>query len=163
MKKLLIIGSLLIVGFISHAQKIGYFNSAEVLKDNSDIKKADTALNTYLETLKAGYTYLQDEYTEKTDKLKDSAKLTDLKRKLLQEDVAMLAQRLTSYQNDATQRLTQKRNELLAPTSKKLNNVVEAIAKENKYDAIFDVSSTSIFYINKANDLTALIKKKFKE
>jgi outer membrane protein len=163
MKKLLVIVSLLTIGsYATQAQKIGYFNSAEVLKDNKEIKKVDTSLNTYLETLKVGFTYLQDEYNEKSLKLKDSLKLPDVKKKLLTEDVASLGQKLNSYQNDATQKLTQKMNELLAPTAKKLNDIVESLAKENKYDLIIDIANTPVFYINKTNDLTKVIIERLK-
>lgn len=162
MRKLSIVFSLSCFSFLANAQKIGYFNSAEVLKDHPSIKKADSNVNAYIEVLKTGYSYLQDEYKEKSEKLKDSSSLNEVKKTMLKQDIVALEGKLNNYQNDATQKLTSRRNELYLPINKKLTNIVEVMAKENKYDAIFDISTTSIFYVNKFNDLTNDIKKKFK-
>lgn len=162
MKKIALIISALTLAYCVQAQKIGYFNSTDVLKDNPSVKKIDSSVNTYLETLKVGYTYLQDEYNDKINKLKDTAIMIDAKKSLLIEDVTSLKQKLNSYQNDATQKLTQKRNELYGPITKKVTEIVNELAKDGKYDFIFDVNSTAIFYVNKSNDLTEIIKKKLK-
>lgn len=162
MCKLLISISLSCFSLFANAQKIGYFNSTEVLKDQSSIKKADSNVNAYLEVLKTGYSYIQDEYKEKSEKLKDTSSMNEVKKTMLKQDIEVLVQKLSNYQNDATQKLTSRRNELYMPINKKLTDIVETLAKENKYDAIFDIAATTIFYVNKSNDLTIEIKKRFK-
>lgn len=146
----------------SYAQKIAFFNANEIVKSNPGAKKIDSSINTFLESLKSEYSYLQDEYKEKIDKLKDTTSMNDVKKNLLKQDIQSLSQNLSNYEASATQRVSQKRNELMAPFSKKVNEVVETLAKEGKFDVIFDISSVPVFYFNKENDLTEKIKNKIK-
>jgi outer membrane protein len=160
-KAIVLLLGFLAIGYFTQAQKIGYFNSNEVLKNNAEVKKIDSQVNAYLEVLKAGYTVLQDEVTEKTAKLKDTT-LTPAKKSVLNDDITSLTQRINSYQSDATQKLTQRRNELFNPLSKKLYEIVSTLALEGKYNTIFDIASTTLYYSDKSGDLTDKIKAKLK-
>lgn len=163
MKKLIIALSLLTFSYVSQAQKVGIFNSTEVMKDLPEIQQLDTALNIYLKTLQAGFTYLKDEYEEKSAKLKDTSSMSDIKKNLLKEDVANLVQKLNSYQNDASNKLQEKRAELLEPFTKKLKGVVREIAKVKKLDIVIDEVSTPIYYGTGECYITDLVKAELKK
>ena len=160
----LFIGFIFVAGMVgcTRAQKVGYFNSTVLLTDLPSIKHIDSVLNTFGESLKGEYAYLQDEYKSKFEKLKDTASMTEVKKTLLKQDVEGLVNRINSFQNTATQQLTNKRNELLSPINKQVYAIVEEIAKENKYDVVLDVSSTPIYYGPKSSDITELIRKRMK-
>lgn len=160
MKK--VITSLFFIGITisGFSQKIGFFNSGEVLKDYAPIKKIDSTIKDYVKTLDKAYEYLKDEYNTKRKKLQDSAKLDKETISFLKEDLNSLGQRLNDFENEETQKITIKKNELSAPLIKTITDIVTEIAKEKKYDFIFDTSSTPIFYSTKENDISSLIIKR---
>ena len=163
MRKLFLFGFMFIAGMgCVQAQKVAYFNSTALLTDLPSIKHVDSALVSFADALKGEYAYLQDEYKTKSEKLKDTTSMSEVKKTLLKQDVEGLINKLNSFQNTATQQMTNKRNELLAPINKKVYAIVEEIAKENKYDVVLDITSTPIYYAPKSFDITELIKKKIK-
>jgi outer membrane protein len=163
MKNLIALIAVIIIAVsCGNKSKIGYYNSQEVLKENSVVKDADSTVAEYIKTLENGFVAAKQEYELKLSNYKsDSASLSPASRQVIVNDLIALEQRIAAYPQEANEKLQQKREEIYRPILDKLNKVVEKIAKQHGYDYIFEVSNLKFAYSNKENDLTEEVKKRF--
>ena len=145
------------------AQTIGHINSIELLNSLDEWKEAQKTLETFVsqkeKSLTAREKALNDEYTQLLE-LKESGGLTpkdeQTKGQALQEKVA-------TFERDkgaAQQEILQKEADLIKPIEERIMSAIEAVANENGFGYIFDISNGGIFPYSTANDITSLVKAK---
>ena len=146
------------------AQKMGYTNSAAILVEMPDVKRADSELQTLqtqlenegekkAEAFQAAYEkYIQDVQAGLLSAVEDQKR---------QQQLQQMQQELQAFEQQAYEKLAKRREELYAPILEKLQNAIDAVGKENGYAFIFDVSTLNfILFAEETDDVTPLIKGK---
>ena len=101
---------------------------------------------------------LQTKYVEYTAK-KDS--MSETARRLRDEDMNAMNERVQNYQSTASQQLQTKQGELLKPVFDKADKAIKEVGAEKGLIYVFDLSARSILYNSKESlDITPLVKTK---
>lgn len=76
------------------------------------------------------------------------------------KDIESRQARMETFKKEAEADLSKKREELLAPIRKKMQDAINSVAKKNKYDYVLDSSFGNIIYAkNPSDDILELVKK----
>jgi outer membrane protein len=140
--------------------KIGYISLNELIAGMPEAKKADSSLQEFQAALSDNFENMKKELDEENNMLnsKDTAKYTkaqlEIKRKTFGEQYL----KLQGYQQQASQQMQQKQQDLVAPIQKKALDAVQAVAKENGYTYVF--AKDALLTYPPADDLLPLVKKK---
>jgi outer membrane protein len=156
-----VVMGLVFVGNTTKAQtKIGTISLAELVPNMPEYKKADTAMNEFQTALNQQYQDLVNEYQQQQTMLssKDTSKYTAAQLEIKRKDLGDLLQKLQNFQTTAEQMRNQKNQELLAPITKKAQDAIQAVAKENGYTYI--ISKDQLLVSPPADDILPLVKKK---
>jgi outer membrane protein len=95
------------------------------------------------------------EYATKKDSLSETV------RKMKEEDLNAMNERIQTYQSSAQQQLQTKQGELLKPVFDKADKAVKEVGAEKGFIYVFDMSSRSILYNSKESvDILPLVKTK---
>jgi outer membrane protein len=101
---------------------------------------------------------LQSKFVEYSNK-KDS--LTETVRRMKEEDLNAMNERIQNYQQSATQQLQSKQGELLKPVFEKADKAIKEVGAEKGFLYVFDMSSRTILYNSKESvDIMPLVKTK---
>ena len=145
------------------AQKFGYINSQQLIQQIPQVKEA----NAELETLQKQFereaqdkiASLQVKYEalgRKQEQGEISPKQLEVESKALETERLNIAK----FQQERQQQLQEKSELLLKPIRDKINDAIQAVAKENGYSYIFDDSTGIILFADEATDVGALVKAK---
>ncbi|KAA3641036.1 MAG: OmpH family outer membrane protein, partial [Bacteroidetes bacterium] len=141
LKATLVVALLFSVAFSADAQKFGYVDSQAILADMPEVKQADAnleALQKQLQKKGQGMVEkLQQDYAAVQQKVVDgllSPQQQETEAKKLEERQMEIAK----FEQDMVNQIQNKRNELLEPIYKKVNDAISAVAKENGYQMIFE-------------------------
>lgn len=148
---------------IANAQNYGYVNSAQLLSELPEVKKADANLNTLQKQMQTKGQEMVQELQAKYQDLAKKEKQGELSPKQIQEKAAELQkeeQEIAKYEQEMMQNISQKREELLQPILNKINNIIQEVAKEEGYTMILDSSSGVILYAEDSDDITTKVKAK---
>jgi outer membrane protein len=141
------------------AQKYGHVNSTEVMRampgvDSLQIKMADFQKN--LEIL---YENMVSEYQTKKDKYdKEAGTMTSSVRKLREDELVTMQNRIQEFSMNVQDDIEEEQARLLAPFQEKIQNAINEVAKDNRYNYIFDTQI--LLYYDGGDDVTPLVKKK---
>lgn len=160
----LLVFSLILMGAqLVQAQKFGFVNSAALLTELPEVKAADSELNVLQNQLKKKgeemVTAFQQKYAELATKEKNgeySPKQLEIESQKLKDEEA----KITQFEQESTQAMSKKREELLQPILDKVNKAINDVAKESGYAYVFDASTNVLLYADPSADVTALVKKK---
>lgn len=95
------------------------------------------------------------EYATKKDSLSETV------RKMKEEDLNAMNERIQTYQSTAQQQLQTKQGELLKPVFDKADKAVKEVGAEKGFIYVFDMSARSILYNSKESvDILPLVKTK---
>lgn len=147
----------------SFAQNYGYVNSAELLSELPEVKKADASLNTLQKQMQSKGQEMVQELQAKYEKLAQQEKQGLMAPKQIQEEANKLRQEeqnIAQYEQEMMQKINSKREELLQPILDRVNNVINEIAKAKGYSMVLDSSSGVILYADDSADLTSDVKAK---
>lgn len=143
--------------------KIGHINSAELLNGMSEAKQAEKELESF--TIK-----LDKDYKNKLKTLESEYKAIQLQIKngeLTGKQVAEKEklfvgkqQEVQKFEAKAQQDIMKKRETLLSPILKRVENAINAVGKDKGYDYIVDTSLGAILFATDSEDITPLVKAK---
>ena len=163
--KWLLMAGLVFVSLLpAQAQKYGHLNSAVLLLELPETQAADQQLKTYQEELvkkgeemaKALQAKMEQFYKEYNE-----GKLAPIHAQQRQEELNAERQKIAQYEQEVVQKVTQRREELLAPILGKVQKAIEEVAKEHGYAMIFDSSIVNaILYLEESDDVAPLVKAK---
>ena len=156
----LLLSSILFVNSGLQAQgKIGYVSADEVFASMPEVRKADSSLAAFQQTLSETYQYKEDELNAAIEKfIKDSVNLTtgvkDARRKDLQD-------RITGLQSEKQRMnglLDQEKEKQLKPIRQKMLDAIKEVAKENGYAHVLYKEQAIVS--PEQDDITGKVKKK---
>jgi len=147
----------------AHGQKIGTLNSVTFLEELPDVKRA----NVDLDALKGRLTRELEEkiskFEEKFEKARsdsESGKLSPVQEDSLARELEEEKRKIASLEREIQGRLLKKREELLTPILAKIDKALKAVAKENDYHFIFDVSAGGLLFATEGADVAPLVRAK---
>jgi len=150
------------VSFAQKAYKFGHFNSQEVIQAMPERDSAQVKLQKHQKELENQLEVMQVEYNNKLqDYLKAKDGYTDLIKKTKEEELGQYQQRIQQFQENASQELRQKQEELMQPIAEKIKKAISELGKENGFIYIFDMASNAIQYFSAdSQDVTSMLKAK---
>ena len=144
------------------AQKYGHLNFANLRSEMPGIEAAEGQLEAYNQELvqegERMVTALRSRVEEVQGQMDDlpPVRLEELRAELARERDAIAA-----YEQQVPGKLEVKRQELLGPLIQEARDAIDAVAKENGYEMIFDTSLfNSVLYGKDSDDLMDLVKAK---
>jgi len=143
---------------IAQAQKVGYTNPELVLSALPETKKLQDDLEKYEKQLMDMLEGKQKELEMKYDEIVKGQKTMPqiiLEQKM--QDFQRLQSSLEEFQYKAEQDLARYQSELLNPVFKKISDTIGQIAKDEKFDFIFNTHLSQnpvLFYAEKKEDIT---------
>lgn len=162
MKKLFAITLLSFLSFVTFAQqKIGYINSEELIMSMPEAKKADADITAYAKTFQDQLATMQKELETKYKAYEAGVKtMTEAMKDVKEKEITDLQARIQSTQQNAEEKIANKRQELLKPITEKADKAIQDVAKEKGYSYILDASSGSIVYATPADNIIQDVKNK---
>lgn len=165
MKKLLLLFTIFLVSVsMGSAQKYGHLNFGTVLSAMPETKAADKTLEDYQKQLVAKGEKMAGDFQKKVTDYYEKVQSGELTPKA-QEDIANALQKeqmdIQAYEQEVSQKIQEKRNELLKPIIEKAQNAINAVAKDQGYIMIFDSSVfNAILFAGEAEDIMVFVAAK---
>ena len=163
LKKITLILVATILPLIAMAQtvKLGYINSQEVMMMMPEVNDVEKQLAEFNEK---NMKYLQDMEKEIQDKYvkyeQEKDNMTDAIRRVQEEELMGLQQRLQTTYQALQQEAQKKQAELIQPLQEKLRNAIESVSKKQGLTMVYDMMSGAILYKSEAAiDITPAVKK----
>ncbi|MCB0530847.1 MAG: OmpH family outer membrane protein [Saprospiraceae bacterium] len=143
--------------------KYGHMNLGNLLDELPETAKAEATLRVFADSLNQKDSVLTMAFQEAYLQLKkeyDEGGLTQVQVQERQLALEKQRQDIQKYEEEAQALLDTKRQELLAPILKRIDDAIKAVAKDNGLLMIFDVSSGSMLFAAETIDVTSLVKTK---
>ena len=142
-------------------QKFGYINSADLLKQMPETKKAEASLQVYVSGLEKQFGGLQTSYQKQITEFQAQEKtMVDAIKQTKIKAIQDLEQQMQQSQASGQQKVAAKREELFKPILDKAEKAVKDVGKENGYDYVFDASTGSFIYAKDSHNIMPLVKTK---
>ncbi|MDR2971538.1 MAG: OmpH family outer membrane protein [Bacteroidales bacterium] len=160
MKKItLVLIASLICLTTTFAQKYGHVNSSEIMKIMPGIDSIQIKLAEFQKDLGTLYDNMVSEWQTKKDKFdKEAGTMSASVRKLREDEISSIENRIQEFQYNVQQDIEDEQMRLISPFQEKIKNAINDVAKENKYNYIFDTST--LLYYDDSDDVTPLVKKR---
>lgn len=146
----------------AHAQaqnKIGYISSQEVIGIMPETRKADSSLTDYRNALFASAQEKQTAFYSAYEKFaKDSATMSEAVKSVKKTELNKLSTELGGEEERIQNLLQQKRDELIGPINKKAYEAIQAVAKENGFNWVFE--KEALLVAPPGEDMLPLVAKK---
>ena len=141
------------------AQKYGHINSSEVMKTMPGIDSIQIKLADFQKDLEIFHTNMVSEFQTKYDKFnKEAGTMSTSVRKIREDELRSIQTRIQDFEYNVQQDFEEEQANLIAPFQEKLQNAINDVAKENKYNYIFDTQF--LLYYDGGDDIAPLVKKK---
>ena len=146
----------------SYAQnKFGYINSRELLEVMPEVKKADSSLQIYAKSFQDQLESMSKEYESKVKDFQANEKtMNEAVKEVKVKEVQQLQERMETLQQSAQEKTSKRREEMYKPILEKADKAIKDVAKENKYDYIFDASGGAILFAKDSDNVLSLVKTK---
>jgi outer membrane protein len=151
----------LMVSAVVAEMKIGYIDSESIFQKYEATKSAQDKFNREVAKWEQTAEERQKEILEMKEQLEKQSLLLSSDRK--KELETKLQEKVAAYQKYVQETFGQegiamkKNSELTKPIIEKINVIIDKIAKEEKYDFIFDTRAGGIVFAKKGYDLTARV------
>jgi len=164
MKKILIAFVFSIFTLSAFAQKVGHVNTGILLEGMSEVKAADSQLETLQKQLiSKGETMVkafQTEYQAVVAEV-NAGKLTPKQQQDKQAALQKKQQEIQAYEQQVQSDILKKREELLKPILDKVDQAIKEVGKENSFLFIFDTAIPNvILFADEPLDVTDKVKTK---
>ncbi len=158
---LFLVAAVLPLFAMAQTVKLGYINSQEVMMMMPEVNDVEKQLAEFNEK---NMKYLQDMEKEIQDKYakyeQEKDNMTDAIRKVQEEELMGLQQRLQTTYQALQQEAQKKQAELLKPLQDKLMAAIESVSKKQALTMVYDMMSGAIVYKSEtAIDITPAVKK----
>jgi outer membrane protein len=158
---LILMVALLPLMAMAQTVKLGYINSQEVMMMMPEVNDVEKQLAEFNEK---NMKYLQDMEKEIQDKYakyeQEKDNMTDAIRRVQEEELMGLQQRLQTTYQALQQEAQKKQAELIQPLQEKLRLAIETVSKKQGLTMVYDMMSGAILYKSDAAiDITPAVKK----
>ena len=145
------------------AQKFGYVNSAAILQNMPEMKQMRSNLEAHQNILKkdgeAKVTAYQQEEQAAVQK-KQRGEMTPKEEEEVMKKLQTMQEELYAYSQKMEEDMAKKQQDEMQPIVDKVNEAIQAVAKEGGFQYIFDAQSGVILYADESTDITKLVKDK---
>ncbi len=145
------------------APKYGHLNSGNLLSLLPEVASADVSLDSYQKILNAKGDSMVAVLKSTYDiymKQNSEGSLNQNQVKQKEQELQGMQAKLQEYDNDIKQKMMVKRQELLDPVLKRVDEAIKAVGKEGGYSMIFDESTGAMMFSQVTADVGPLVKKK---
>jgi len=147
-----------------NAQKYGHLNSGNLLQELATVKAANTELEAYQKQLVKKGEEMATTFQSQLQAYLKKAEAGELSQIQMQEQEGILTkerEKIMKYEQEVMMKVQEKRQTLLEPILKKVDEAIKAVGKENGYKMIFDTSlMNAILFVEESDDIEPLVKKK---
>lgn len=151
-------------GFVNaQSLKFGHIDTQQLMSIMPETKNAEAELQKIGKELEDQRTEIAKLYNEKLQTFQTKGdSLSEIARTNLITEIQDIEQRAQNFQKVAQQQFSQKQSELMKPIVEKINETIEAVAKEQALIYVFDIQpGTPVLYkSNQSIDLLPLCKAK---
>jgi len=162
--KIFVLGILLFSASFANAQapKFGHIDLQALIQVMPERTAAEKQFTAYQKELEDALAIMQKEFqTKYMEYATKRDSLSETVRKMKEEDLNAMNERVQTYQSSAQQQLQTKQGELLKPVFEKADKAVKEVGAEKGLIYVFDMSSRVILYNSKESlDLMPLAKVK---
>jgi outer membrane protein len=149
--------------FAAQAQKFGYVNSALILDKLPAMKELRSSLTAHQNILKkdgeAKMTAFQQK-AQSAEQKKARGEMTPKEEETVTAELQKMQEELYAYSQNAEKEIAKKQEDGMKPILEKVNEAIQAVAKEGGFQYIFDAQSGVILYADESADVTNLVKAK---
>ncbi|MBQ6310880.1 MAG: OmpH family outer membrane protein [Bacteroidales bacterium] len=139
------------------AQKLGHINSQEVVALMTERDSAMVKLQKFAKELQETLAAMGEDYNTKVKEYQEkSAGWSESVKKVKEDEINSLGQRIQQYQQTAEQDFSARQNTLMEPVYKKAFEAIEKIAKAQGLAYVLDLASGALIYIDDANTVNLL-------
>ena len=142
--------------------KLGHINSQEILTLMPERTVIEKTVGDLQSQWEKELVKMREEYYAKVKEFQEKqATMPESIKSARQGEISDLEQRISTFNQTASEDLRKKQQELFTPVIDKVKKAINEVGAENGYLYIFDLSTQSIIYQSpKSNDVTPLVKKK---
>lgn len=143
--------------------KYGHMNLGNLLDGMPETKVAEDSLKIFAAQLAQKDSVMTKAFEAdflQFRKQYDARELTGVQIQQRQTELEKQRQDIQAFEQKAQQDLEAKRSLLLQPILAKIDDALKAVAKENGFLMIFDISTGSMLFASETIDVTPLVKKK---
>jgi len=152
----------------AQSQKIGYVNSTKIFQELPEAQDAQKRIDALTKPLQDSLEVKQKELQAKYDEYqKKEAMMTDAAKKAVQQEILELERkynefRIQKFGNDGD--LAKQTDRIITPIKEKIIKAIAAVAKEEKYNFVFDKTEQVLvlLYGDPNHDLTFKVIDKLK-
>lgn len=142
--------------------RYGHLNFGELLNIMPETKGAEASLEAFQKQLtaqgEAMAAKFQADYTEAV-RLMQNGELTPVQQQQKQTELQQQQQAIAAYEEQMTQQINARREELLKPIIDKADAAIATVAKANQFIMVFDTSVfNAILFAGETEDLLPLVK-----
>lgn len=159
MKKLLLILMVIITTSVFAQTKIAVVDLDEIAKNLKEYQEAQVKLESLMKVWRATYDSLSADLQKKVEDFRkqesimSEEKKTSLQKELVKQDQDILIFKEEKFGQKGD--LAKRQEELLAPIKKKISNVIEKVAKEEKISLVLDrAGDLLVLYADVSLDIT---------
>lgn len=169
MKKMLKYAALLMLPILlstlpAQAQKYGHLNLGNLLEAMPERQAADEELAELRDTkIAEGEEMVKklDAQVKKYQKDRQAGLLNQIQIQEKEAELQKMNQEIVQFEQQLQADLSKKRQELLGPILKRVEDAVTAVAEDNGYIMIFDTSvMNAVLFAEESEDVMELVKKK---
>jgi len=160
--KICVLGILLFSAGIANAQtpKFGHIDMQALYQVMPERATAEKQMTAFQKDLEDALAMMQKEaQTKYVEYIAKRDSLSETVRKMKEEDLQSMNQRIQTFEQNAQQQLQTKQAELIKPMLDKADKAVKEVGAEKSLIYVFDLSTRSILYnSNESVDILPLVK-----
>jgi outer membrane protein len=162
--KICVLGILLFSAGFANAQapKFGHIDLQALIQVMPERATAEKQFTAYQKELEDALGIMQKEFqTKYMEYATKRDSLSETVRKMKEDDLNAMNERIQTYQSSASQQLQTKQADLLKPVFDKADKAVKEVGAEKGLIYVFDMSSRTILYNSKESlDILPFVKTK---
>lgn len=139
------------MGVFAQNLKFGHLQSYEIIQQMPEYTKAMTDLQNLQKQYQGEIQRAEEEFNKKyTEYMQQRDSLPENIAERRQKELQDLMERGQQFQQEVEQNMQKAQADMTAPIFKKMEDAIKAVGAEGGYIYIFDLSRTSIPYVNDA-------------
>lgn len=141
--------------------KLGHIDRQKLMLMLPERKDAETKMQAFAKTLDERLKAMGNEYQAKVADAQARAEtMTQTEKEMALREIGDLETRIQAAQEKAQEDLAKQEEELLRPMVDRTNKAIADVAAENNFTYVFDVSTGTVLYFEKGEDILPMVKTK---
>ena len=146
-----------------NAQKFGYVNSALVLSEMPEMKQLQSSLEAFQKVKQKEGEAKMKAFEQKraaAAQKKEAGSMAPVEEQQVMAELQKMQEELYQFSANAEKEVAEKQQKDMEPILTKVNDAINAVAKEGSFQYIFDAQSGVILYADESSDVTELVMAK---